>query len=59
MIDIDINVRCEDCGDTFVGDEDFYCSKCFSSLEAQIEDLNNRIGDLLSEIEDLKGGSNE
>ena len=54
-INAKITFTCDECNKTKVHDaEQHYCEDCFSGLEAQIEDLNNRVGELLSEIDDLK-----
>lgn len=49
-----IDFTCDDCGKGAGLDENHYCFVCYSGLEAQIEDLENKIGDLLVEIDDLK-----
>ena len=54
-VNAEITFTCDECQVTKDADlESHYCEKCYSGKEAEIEDLNNNIGDLLSEIDDLK-----
>ena len=51
---IDLNIRCSECNDSMVADEDCFCDKCVAELKKQIEDLIDEVRDLEAQLAEVE-----